>query len=119
MMAVIMALPLLGLVLFYILTFSNGTADLSLPAHHLRPYVLRDVHGHGEKKVRTGFEKMIGKEVVVFEDISPEGKVRIDNELWTAKAQRGRFLKGEMVRICGHEGLTLIVEALDEKEKPI
>jgi membrane-bound ClpP family serine protease len=70
-----------------------------------------------KRRVRTGFEEMNGKEALVLEDIDPEGKVRIDDELWTARAQEGTFLKGEKVRICGHEGLTLVVEALPEKEK--
>jgi membrane protein implicated in regulation of membrane protease activity len=119
-MLIIMALPVLGLGLFYFLRF-----QVALPIY-LFLLLISGVMYYGmftvmgkKRKVRTGFEEMMGKEGLVFEDISPEGKVRIDNELWTARAQGGRFVKGEKVRICGHEGLTLLVEALNEKEKRI
>jgi membrane-bound ClpP family serine protease len=42
-----------------------------------------------KREARTGFEEMIGKEALVLEDIDPEGKVRVGNELWSARAQRG------------------------------
>jgi membrane-bound ClpP family serine protease len=118
MMVVIMALPILGLGLFYILPFR-----MALPIYlfllfvsGLMYYGMLRVMGR-KRKVLTGFEEMIGKEGLVLEDISPEGKVRIDNELWTARARTGRFLKGEKVRVSGHEGLRLIVESPTDKEQ--
>jgi membrane-bound ClpP family serine protease len=119
MMVVIMALPLLGLGLFYFFPLR-----MALPIYlcllfisGLMYYGMFTVMGR-KRRVRTGFEEMIGKDGLVFEDINPEGKVRIDDELWTARAQGGRFLKGEKVRISGHEGLTLLVEGLAEQKKP-
>ena len=119
MMIVIMALPLLGLGLFYLLPFQLALSIYLclLFLSGLMYYGMFTVMGK-KRKVRTGFDEMIGGEAVVLEDVSPEGKVQIDDELWTARAQGGPLLKGEKVRICGHEGLTLIVEALTEKEKP-
>jgi membrane-bound ClpP family serine protease len=117
-MIVIMALPLLGLGLFYFLPFG-----MAFPLYlfllfisGLMYYGMFTVMGR-KRRVRTGFEEMIGEEAIVMEDLDPEGKVRINDELWAARAQGGRFLKGEKVRITGHEGLTVIVEALSEKEK--
>ena len=118
MMVVIMALPFLGLGLFYFLPFR-----MALPIYlfllfvsGLMYYGMFTVMGR-KRRTRTGFEEMIGEEVLVLEDIDPEGEVGIDDELWTARARGGRFLKGERVKICGHDGLTLLVEALTEKEK--
>jgi membrane protein implicated in regulation of membrane protease activity len=120
MMALIMALPVLGLVLFYILPFK-----MALPLYLLLLFIsgliyygMFTVMGK-KRKVLTGFEEMMGQEALVVEDVSPVGKVQIYNEIWTARARRKAFLKGDKVRICGHEGLTLIVEALTENQKSI
>jgi membrane protein implicated in regulation of membrane protease activity len=117
MMVVVMALPILGLGLFYLCPF-----QVALPVYLLFLFISGFIY-YGmftvmgkKRKVRTGFEEMTGGEAVVLKDIDPEGEVQINGELWTARVERGRFLKGEKVRICGHEGLTLIVEALTEKE---
>ena len=117
MMVIIMALPFLGLGLFYFLPFR-----MALPIYlflllvsGLMYYGMFTVMGR-KRRARTGFEEMIGEEALVLEDIDPEGKVGIDDELWTARARHGRFLKGERVKICGHDGLTLLVEALTESE---
>jgi len=116
-MIVMMALPILGLLLFYWLPIR-----MALPLYlflffvsALMYYGMFTVMGR-KRRVRTGFEEMIGKDAVVFEDINPEGKIRTDDELWDARAQKGVLLKGERVRIVGHEGLTLIVDPLPEKE---
>ncbi|NIS68323.1 MAG: nodulation protein NfeD, partial [Proteobacteria bacterium] len=55
-------------------------------------------------------EGMTEGEAVVIEDIDPEGKVKFENEIWAATAHGQRLHKGKRVRICGAEGLTLIVE---------
>ncbi len=52
---------------------------------------------------------MTDGEAVVVEDIDPEGKVRVGNELWAATAQGKRFSKGQRVRIYGFQGLKVIV----------
>jgi membrane-bound serine protease (ClpP class) len=118
MMVVIMALPVLGLGLFYLFPFR-----MALPIYvfllfisGLMYYGMFTVMGR-KRKARTGFEEMMGEEALVLEDIDPEGKVEIDDELWTARARGARFMKGERVKICGHDGLTLLVEALPEQEE--
>jgi membrane-bound serine protease (ClpP class) len=118
MMALIMALPVLGLVLFYILPFA-----MALPLYLLLFFIsgliyygMFTVMGR-KRKARTGFEEMMGQEALVVEDVSPQGRVQIYDELWTARARGRAFLKGDKVRICGHEGLTLVVESLTEKQK--
>jgi membrane-bound serine protease (ClpP class) len=118
MMALILALPVLGLVLFYILPFK-----MALPLYLLLLFIsgliyygMFTVMGK-KRKVRTGFEEMMGQEALVVEDVSPRGKVLIYYEIWSARARGKSVLKGDKVRICGHQGLTLVVESLTEEQK--
>jgi membrane-bound ClpP family serine protease len=114
-MIVIMALPFLGLIFFFFLPFWTA-----LPLYlcclifsGLMYYGMFSVMG-GRRKVQTGFEKFIDEEAVVVEDLNPEGKVEIDDEIWHATAKGKRFQKGEKVRVGGIEGLALTVEDLEE-----
>ena len=63
-----------------------------------------------KSRVQTGMEGMIGREVIAVEDIDPEGKVRVGNEIWAATTEDKKFCKGRMVRIYGFQGLKVIVE---------
>jgi membrane protein implicated in regulation of membrane protease activity len=110
MMIITMALPILGLIFFFFLPF--GTA---LPLYlcclilsGLMYYGMFSVMGR-RRKIQTGFEKFMNEEAVVVEDLNPEGKVEIDDEIWKAAAKNHVARKGEKVRITGHEGVTLIV----------
>ena len=67
--------------------------------------------------IRAGLEEMMGQEAVVIDNIDPEGKVRIWNEIWTAKARKEILRQGETVRIVGCQGLVLIVANTEEKKK--
>jgi membrane-bound ClpP family serine protease len=116
MMIVIMALPVLGLIFFFFLPFWTA-----LPLYlcclifsGLMYYGMFSVMG-GRRKVQTGFEKFIGKEAVVVEDLDPEGKAEIDDEIWKATANGPVVRKGEKVKITGHEGVMLIVEESQER----
>jgi membrane-bound ClpP family serine protease len=117
-MIITMALPILGLLFFFFLPFWTA-----LPVYlccllfaGLMYYGMFSVMG-GRRKVQTGFEKFIDEEAVVVEDLNPEGKVQINDEIWKATAKGKRFQKGEKVWISGAQGLTLIVEDLNKREK--
>jgi membrane-bound ClpP family serine protease len=116
-MVVTMALPILGLPLFFFLPFSSA-----LPTY-LCLLLLSGLMYYGmfsamdrKRKVQTGLEQMIGEEAMVIEDIDPEGKVEIGDEIWKATANGKRFHMGEKVKIRGAQGLMLVVEDLDEKK---
>jgi len=55
---------------------------------------------------------------VVIDDIDPEGKVRIKDEIWDATAKGEKVEQGERVRIVGSRGLVLVVEDVEEKVYP-
>ncbi len=116
-MVITMALPILGLILFFVLPFPAALTlyFCCLILSGLMYYGMFSAMG-GRRKVQTGFEKFIDEEAVVVEDLDPEGKVEIDDEIWKATAKSKRFQKGEKVRVNGIEGLVLIVEDLQENQ---
>jgi membrane-bound serine protease (ClpP class) len=62
-----------------------------------------------QRPVRTGAEQMIGSigEVVSWD--GGEGRVHVHGEIWAAKSG-ARLAKGQLVRVVGRSGLTLVVE---------
>ncbi|WP_456423587.1 NfeD family protein [Thermococcus sp.] len=90
-------LPISGLILIFLLAKDFLIA----------PYVLR---GGLEKAPEVGPEALRGKEAIVVEDLSPEGLVKIDGELWRAECLDGTAKRGERVRVVGVKGTKLLVE---------
>ncbi len=65
------------------------------------------------RPVVTGREELLGAVGEAWEDFEREGRVWIHSELWNARTRKP-LRKGEKVRVVGIEGLTLIVEPLEE-----
>ncbi|MCX7730395.1 MAG: nodulation protein NfeD, partial [Candidatus Caldatribacterium sp.] len=61
------------------------------------------------RKTTTGLGSMVGKIGVAREDLSPEGFVMVDGELWWARTQKP-IRRGEEVVVLRKEGTTLIVD---------
>jgi len=105
---IILFSPILALPLFLFLPFRTA-----LPAYIMvllaSGFVYFKIIAAMKSKVQTGMEGMADGEAVVVEDIDPEGKVRVGNELWAATAEGKRFSEGEMVKIYGFQGLKVIV----------
>ena len=57
---------------------------------------------------RTGAEAMVGREAEVVAPCHPNGTVRIQGELWNARADAGAD-PGDTVRVEAVEDLTLVV----------
>ena len=58
---------------------------------------------------QVGAETLLGRVVEVAQECRPDGYVRVQGELWRARAADGAS-PGEKVRVVGLEGLTLKVE---------
>jgi membrane-bound serine protease (ClpP class) len=58
----------------------------------------------------AGAEQMIGAKARVVDWDGNSGHVRIEGEVWSARSERAPKA-GDMVRVIGREGLTLIVES--------
>jgi membrane-bound serine protease (ClpP class) len=60
-------------------------------------------------RVRAGAETLIGARAVATTDLAPEGQVRVQGELWQARADAA-IRAGDEVRIRDRDGLVLVVE---------
>jgi len=108
------SIPIFGLALFHFFPF-----ETALPAYLvivLASFVLfYKIFVALSAKVWTGREGMIGGEALVIEDLTPEGKVRFRDEIWTATANGRGFLKGRKVIIRQFHGLELVVGDLGDE----
>lgn len=77
---------------------------------------LRAVLRIQKRKATTGTEELIGKITKAETDIDPEGTIKVRGETWSAKTEGGAIKKGASIKIIGREGLTLIVEKIEEYE---
>ena len=114
LMHVIMVAPLLGLLLFHFLPW--GTAlPIYLVILVIAAFCYIIMFQSMRAKAKTGLKAMIGGEALVMEDIDPEGKVKIKDELWAATAGGKKIGVGEKVRIVKIQGMVLVVENLAEE----
>lgn len=60
-------------------------------------------------KVKMGPETLVGAVAEVVTPCVPLGSVRLQGELWQARCDEGAE-RGESVRVCALDGLTLVVE---------
>jgi len=60
------------------------------------------------RTVQVGAETLIGRVVEVADECRPNGRIRVQGELWKAHCPEGAA-RGEQVRVTGLEGLTLEV----------
>jgi membrane-bound serine protease (ClpP class) len=60
------------------------------------------------RKVATGPQSLIGKRAVVVDGLAPDGRVRVGDELWSARGEAAAEV-GSEVEITGIDGLTLRV----------
>ncbi|NIS59839.1 MAG: hypothetical protein GTO13_03765 [Proteobacteria bacterium] len=105
---IVLLSPVLALPLFFFLPFSTALLAY-VTVVFTTGFVYFKIVVAMKCKICTGIEGMTEGEAVVIEDIDPEGKVKFENEIWTASAQGKRFRKGMRVRICDSQGLKLIV----------
>ena len=61
------------------------------------------------KKPLPGFTTMVGLEGQVVSRLAPEGAVRIEGELWNARAENGNVEGGAEVIVVRQYGLKLVV----------
>ena len=61
-----------------------------------------------------------GSSAVVVRALRPEGQVRVGSELWSARARGDlHFEVGTRVRICGRDGLVLLVEGQRDESRSV
>lgn len=67
------------------------------------------------KKPVTGLTNLIGFKGTVVKPISPEGMVRINGELWSARSLEGSIKSGEVIIVEGQDRLTLLVRKVSSQ----
>lgn len=67
-----------------------------------------------QKPVR-GLIDMKGMNGVVVRSLHPEGMVKIEGELWTARSVTGRIEAGSRVAVVSQEGLKLVVREAESR----
>ncbi len=73
----------------------------------IAPFVLG---GGADRRPEIGPERLMGRTALVVEDLSPEGVVKLDGELWKAECLNGTAKRGEEVRIISVQGTKVLVE---------
>jgi hypothetical protein len=95
----------------------NHLKDATFKIEELRGGGLLDKFNVG--LTRTNIDALIGKEAIAKTDIDPldGGVVKLLGELWLSRPEDEKVIKeGAKVRVIRVEGVSLIVEGVDEKE---
>jgi membrane-bound ClpP family serine protease len=116
-MMIVMFSPVFALALFLFLPFWTAF-PVYIPIFIFGVIVNFKMMKSMKLPVRTGLEDMMGQEVMVIDDIDPEGKVRFKDEIWAATARGARLEQGKKVKIVGSLGLVLVVENTEIKIYP-
>ena len=61
------------------------------------------------RRAQVGVQTMIGATGEAITTLAPDGQVKVDGEIWHARAESGAHM-GDHVRVTGVRGLTLDVE---------
>ena len=107
---IILGMPLISLILFYYLPFRMAIA-IYLPVLFLSLLIYYKIRKAMESVPKGGMEEMMGKEGDIIESLTPEGRIRVKNEIWYARSTVP-VMAGERGRIVGFDGLTLIIEPI-------
>ena len=75
----------------------------------VRPVAMRHM-GRSIEDVRTNVDRLVGARATVMEPVdSSKGLVKIGGDVWTARAERGEFLPGDVVQVVAIDGATAVV----------
>ena len=95
----------------------NHIKDATFKIEEIRGGGLLDKFNVG--LTRTNVDALIGKEAIAKTDIDPldGGVTKLQGELWLSRPENPIIIKeGSRVRVIRVEGVSLIVEGVDEKE---
>ena len=95
----------------------NHIKDATFKIEEIRGGGLLDKFNVG--LTRTNVDALIGKEAIAKTDINPldGGVTKLQGELWLSRPENPIIIKeGSRVRVIRVEGVSLIVEGVDEKE---
>ena len=103
----VLLMPVIGLILFWILPFYTALplyAIVAVGSGVIYYSIMKASH----RPRKIGKENMIGRKAKVVQKINPLGQVIIDGEIWEAESDE-TLDKGEKVKIFAINGLMLKV----------
>lgn len=86
---------------------------VAIPMGIITVILLRAALAAYRRKALTGDAGMIGARGVTRTELSPQGSVFVRSEIWNARS-RGKIPQGASIRVESLDGLTLVVELLED-----
>lgn len=80
----------------------------------IRPLLIKRFEKNNIPDLKTNADAIIGREVIVDEDIAEDGygRVLVDGDNWKAKSNSGAISKGEKVVVVSRDSIILTVSRL-------
>ena len=69
-------------------------------------------------KPLAGLTSMLEMKGLAIGRLNPKGTVKLQGEIWAARAESGEIDSGERIEVVGQEGLKLVVRAVPKKAGP-
>jgi membrane-bound serine protease (ClpP class) len=78
--------------------------------------ILRAILNAMKRPPRTGAESFVGKTAIALTDLSPDGEVKIQHQIWSASSVAGPIRAGDTVRVLSVSGVRLNVTPMEDLE---
>jgi membrane-bound serine protease (ClpP class) len=79
--------------------------------------ILRAILNAMKRPPQMGAERLIGRTAVALADLSPDGKVVVDHQTWSATSIGGKVAKGDSVHVVSVSGVRLMVAPLEDLDE--
>ncbi|HOE70954.1 MAG TPA: nodulation protein NfeD [Brevefilum sp.] len=76
--------------------------------------ILRAILTALKRKPQMGAQRFVGEKAITLTDLSPDGKVKIQHQNWSATSIGGNVQKGQEVLVVSVSGVRLMVSPVDE-----
>ena len=76
--------------------------------------ILRAILTALKRKPQMGAQRFVGEKAITLTDLSPDGKVKIQHQNWSATSIGGNVQKGQEVLVVFVSGVRLMVSPVDE-----
>jgi|GEM_PF-3332570 len=116
LMIILLLLPVLGLILFFVLPFSQALPSYLLVLAFSAFFYVLMFRAMRKSRQKSLFE-MVGETAEALDWKDGQGQVLCLGAIWEARSETGRsFPRGAKLRVTGVEGLTLVVKAAGDDQ---
>jgi membrane-bound ClpP family serine protease len=115
-MIILLLLPVLGLILFFVLPFSQALPSYLLVLAFSAFFYVLMFRAMRKSRQKSLFE-MVGETAEALDWKDGRGQVLCLGAIWEARSETGRsFPRDAKLRVTGVEGLTLVVKAAGDDQ---